>query len=145
MRNELGDNAEGTPEEEDTPDEEVVRAANEVVNNSLEVVRTEVWQERMLRQFDSASGRSGLRAITGPRFAFYDPITALINFEALSLNRFRDVVDFLDEDAKAKRRSTPRVPAPLPVIGTVNIFINQLRLDLGRQLPEEGRDQGGRP
>ena len=141
MFNELGDNAGGTPEEE------VVRAANEVVNNSLEVVRTEVWQERMLRQFDAASGRSGLRAITGPRFAFYDPITALINFKALNLNRFRDVVDFLDEDAKAKRRSTPRVLAPLPVIGTVNvnIFVEQMRLGRGGQPPEEGRDPGGRP
>ena len=130
---------------EGTPEEEVLRAANEVVNNSVEVVRRELWQERMLRQFDRASGRAGLRAITGPRFAYYDPATALIKFQALNLDRFRNVIDFLEEDAKAKGRSTNRVPAPLPVIGTVNIFINQLRLDLGRQLPEEGRDQGGRP
>ena len=97
---------------EGTPEEEVLRAANEVVHN---------W------------------------FAYYDPATALIKFQALNLDRFRNVIDFLEEDAKAKGRSTNRVPAPLPVIGTVNIFINQLRLDLGRQLPEEGRDQGGRP
>jgi len=98
-----------------------------------------MWQERMLRQFDAASWRSGLGAITGPRFAYFNPVTALINFQALNLDRFRNVIDFLAEDAKAKGRSTHRVPAPLPVIGTVNIYIDQMRLDLGQQPPEEGR------
>ena len=133
MLNELGDNAEGTPEEE------VARAANEIVVQELRVVRREMWQERMLRQFDAASWRSGLRAITGPRFASFDQATALIRFQALTLDRFRNVIDFLAEDAKAKGRSTPRVPAPLPVIGTVNIYIDQMRLDLGQQPPEQGR------
>jgi hypothetical protein len=122
-----------------TPEEEVLRAANEVVNNSVEVVRRELWQERMLRQFDAVSWRSGLRGITGPRFAFYNPATALIHFQALTLDRFRNVIDFLAEDAKAKGRSTPRVPAPQPVVGTVNIFVNQITLDLGQQHPEKGR------
>ncbi len=133
MLNELGDNAEGTPEEE------VARAANEIVVQELRVVRREMWQERMLRQFDAASWRSGLRAITGPQFASFDQATALIRFQALTLDRFRNVIDFLAEDAKAKGRSTPRVPAPLPVIGTVNIYIDQMRLDLGQQPPEQGR------
>ena len=93
----------------------------------------------MLRQFDPASWRSGLRAITGPQFASFDPATARIRFQALTLDRFRNVIDFLAEDAKAKGRSTPRVPAPLPVIGTVNIYIDQMRLDLGQQPPEQGR------
>ncbi len=125
--------------DEGTPEEEVLRAANEVVNNSFEVVREEQRLERMFRQFDTASWRSGLRGITGPRFAFYNPATALIHFQALTLDRFRNVIDFLAEDAKAKGRSTPRVPAPLPVIGTVNIYIDQMRLDLGQQPPEQGR------
>ena len=119
-----------------TPEEEVLRAANEVVNNSFEVVREEQRLERMFRQFDTASWRSGLRGITGPRFAFYNPATALIHFQALTLDRFRNVIDFLAEDAKAKGRSTPRVPAPLSVIATVNI---QMTLDLGHQPPEKGR------
>ena len=119
-----------------TPEEEVLRAANEVVNNSFEVVREEQRLERMFRQFDTASWRSGLRGITGPRFAFYNPATALIHFHALTLDRFRNVIDFLAEDAKAKGRSTPRVPAPLSVIATVNI---QMTLDLGHQPPEKGR------
>ncbi len=127
-----------TPEES-TPEEEVVRAANEIVVHEAEVVRREMWQERMLRQFESASGRSGLRGITGPQFASFDPATALIRFQALTLDRFRNVIDFLAEDAKAKGRSTHRVPAPLPVIGTVNIYIDQMRLDLGQQPPEKGR------
>ena len=125
--------------DESTPEEEVLRAANEVVNNSVEVVRRELWQERMLRQFDAVSWRSGLRGITGPRFAFYNPATALVHFQALTLDRFRNVIDFLAEDAKAKGRSTPRVPAPQPVVGTVNIFVNQMTLDLGQQHPDEGR------
>ena len=129
---------ESTPEES-TPEGEVVRAANEIVVHEAEVVRREMWQERMLRQFDAASWRSGLRAITGPQFASFDPATALIRFQALTLDRFRNVIDFLAEDAKAKGRSTPRVPAPLPVVGTVNIYIDQMRLDLGQQPPEQGR------
>ena len=128
---------ESTPEES-TPEGEVVRAANEIVVHEAEVVRREMWRERMLRQFESASGRSGLRAITGPQFASFDP-HGLIRFQALTLDRFRNVIDFLAEDAKAKGRSTPRVPAPLPVIGTVNIYIDQMRLDLGQQPPEQGR------
>ena len=119
-----------------TPGEEVIRAANEVVNNSFEVVREEQRLERLFRQFDTASWRSGLRGITGPRFAFYNPATALIHFQALNLDRFRNVIDFLAEDPKAKGRSTPRVPAPLSVIATVNI---QMTLDLGHQPPEKGR------
>jgi hypothetical protein len=97
-----------------------------------------MWRERMLRQFESAPGRSGLRAITGPQFASFDP-HGLIRFQALTLDRFRNFIDFLAEDAKAKGRSTPRVPAPLTVIGTVNIYIDQMRLDLGQQPPEQGR------
>ncbi len=122
-----------------TNEELVLRAADEIVVHEAEVVRREMWQERMLRQFDAASWRSGLRAITGPRFASFDQATALIRFQALTLDRFRNVIDFLAEDAKAKGRSTPRVPAPLPVIGTVNIYIDQMRLDLGQQPPEQGR------
>ena len=129
---------ESTPEES-TPEGEVVRAANEIVVHEAEVVRREMRQERMLRQFDAASWRSGLRAITGPRFASFDQATALIRFQALTLDQFRNVIDFLAEDAKAKGRSTPRVPAPLTVIGTVNIYIDQMRLDLGQQPPEQGR------
>ena len=126
-----------------TNEELVLRAADEIVVHEAEVVRREMWQERMLRQFDAASWRSGLRAITGPQFASFDPATALIRFQALTLDRFRNVIDFLAEDAKAKGRSTHRVPAPLPVIGTVNvnIFVEQLRLDLGLQPPDEGRGQ----
>ena len=132
---------ESTPEES-TPEGEVVRAANEIVVHEAEVVRREMWQERILRQFDAASWRSGLRAITGPQFASFDP-HGLIRFQALTLDRFRNFIDFLAEDAKAKGRSTHRVPAPLPVIGTVNvnIFVEQLRLDLGLQPPDEGRGQ----
>ena len=122
-----------------TNEELVLRAAEEIVVHEVEAVRREMWQERMLRQFDAASWRSGLRAITGPQFASFDPATARIRFQALTLDRFRNVIDFLAEDAKAKGRSTPRVPAPLPVIGTVNIYIDQMRLDLGLNPPEEGR------
>ncbi len=123
---------------EGTNEELVLRAADEIVVHEAEVVRREMWQERMLRQFDAASWRSGLRDITGPQFASFDP-HGLIRFQALTLDRFRNFIDFLAEDAKAKGRSTPRVPAPLPVIGTVNIWIDQMRLDLGQQPPEEGR------
>ena len=122
-----------------TNEELVLRAADEIVVHEVEVVRREMWLDRLFRQFDTASWRSGLRAITGPRFASFDPATALIHFQALTLDRFRNVIDFLAEDAKAKGRSTPRVPAPLPVIGTVNIYIDQMRLDLGLNPPEEGR------
>ena len=122
-----------------TNEELVLSAADEIVVHEVEAVRREMWQERMLRQFDAASWRSGLRAITGPQFASFDPATARIRFQALTLDRFRNVIDFLAEDAKAIGRATPRVPAPLPVIGTVNIWIDQMRLDLGQQPPEEGR------
>ena len=122
-----------------TNEELVLRAADEIVVHEVEVVRMEKRVERLFRQFDNASSRSGLRAITGPRFASFDAATALVHFEALNLNRFRDVVDFLKEAAEAKGRSTPRVLAPLPVIGTVNIYIDQMRLDLGQRPPEEGR------
>ena len=123
-----------------TNEELVLRAADEIVVHEVEVVRREMWQERMLRQFDAASWLSGLQAITGPQFASFDPVNGgLIRFQALTLDRFRNVIDFLAEDAKAKGRSTPRVPAPLPVIGTVNIYIDQMRLDLGQQPPEQGR------
>ena len=133
MRTESNSNSEGVNEEL------VLRAADEIVVHEVEVVRREMWQEWMLRQFDAVSWRSGLRAITGPQFASFDPATALIHFQALTLDRFRNVIDFLAEDAKAKGRSTPRVPAPLPVVGTVNIYIDQMRLDLGQQPPEQGR------
>ena len=132
MSTESNSNSEGVNEEL------VLRAADEIVVHEVEVVRREMWRERMLRQFDAASWRSGLRAITGPQFASFDP-HGLIRFQALTLDRFRNFIDFLAEDAKAKGRSTPRVPAPLTVIGTVNIYIDQMRLDLGQQPPEQGR------
>ena len=132
MSTESNSNSEGVNEEL------VLRAADEIVVHEVEVVRREMWRERMLRQFDAASWRSGLRAITGPQFASFDP-HGLIRFQALTLDRFRNFIDFLAEDAKAKGRSTPRVPAPQPVIGTVNIYIDQMRLDLGQQPPEQGR------
>ena len=122
-----------------TNEELVLRAADEIVVHEVEVVRMEKRLERLFRQFDNAAWRSGLRAITGPQFASFDPATALIQFPALTLDRFRNVIDFLAEDPKAKGRSTPRVPAPLPVIGPVNIYIDQMRLDLGQQPPEKGR------
>ena len=124
----------------DTPEQAAEHPVFRMVHE-VEVVRREMWQERMLRQFDAASWRSGLRAITGPQFASFDPATALIHFQALTLDRFRNVIDFLAEDAKAKGRSTPRVPAPLPVIGTLNVvYIDQMRLDLGLgQQPKESR------
>ena len=133
MSTESNSNSEGTNEEL------VLRAADEIVAHEREVVREEQRLDRLFRQFDAAAWRSGLRGITGPRFAYFDPATARIHFQALTLDRFRNVIDFLAEDAKAKGRSTPRVPAPLPVIGTVNIYIDQMRLDLGQQPPEQGR------
>ena len=122
-----------------TNEELVLRAADEIVVHEVEVVRMEKRLQRLFRQFDNAAWRSGLRDITGSQFAYFDPATARIHFQALTLDRFRNVIDFLAEDAKAKGRSTPRVPAPLPVIGTVNIYIDQMRLDLGQQPPEQGR------
>jgi hypothetical protein len=119
-----------------TNEELVLRAADEIVVHEVEVVRMEKRLQRLFRQFDNAAWRSGLRDITGPQFASFDPATALIHFQALTLDRFRNVIDFLAEGAKAKGRSTPRVPAPLSVIATVNI---QMTLDLGHQPPEKGR------
>ena len=133
MSTESNSNSEGVNEEL------VLRAADEIVAHEREVVSEEQRLDRLFRQFDNAAWRSGLRDITGSQFAYFDPATARIHFQALTLDRFRNVIDFLAEGAKAKGQSTLRVPAPLPVVGTVNIYIDQMRLDLGQQPPEKGR------
>ena len=118
-------------------EELVLRAAAEVVDHSVEVMK---W-ERLLRRFASVLRRSGLGAITGLGFAYVNPETAQVNFEALSLYRFGNFVDYLDGVAKAAAQSTTRVPAPVSAIGTVNIEIAQLHVNfgLGQQPPGEGR------
>ncbi len=123
------DNSEGTSEEL------VLRAAAETVDHSFEVIK----RERLLRRLASALRRSGLGAITGPGWAYVNPETAQVNFQALSPYQFGNLIDFLDGVAKAAAQSTSWIPAPVPAIGTVNIHIEQLEINLGQQPPGEGR------
>ena len=122
----MAENSEGTNSEL------VIKAANEVVARSLEVLRKEI----LIRRFSSASRRSGLGAITGSGFAFVDPATAQILFKPLSSYRFGNFVDFLDQVAG---RSTTWVPSPVPAIDTVNVHIDQLRIIFNDQPPKEFR------
>ncbi len=120
---------------EGTNEELVLQAAAEVVDHSFEVMK---W-ERLLRRFASVLRRSGLGAITGPGFAYVNAETGQVNFQALSPYRFGNFIDYLDGVAKAAAHSTTWVPAPVPVIGTVNVHIEQLHLDFGQQPPGESR------
>ena len=81
----------------------------------------------------------GLGAITGPGFAYVNAETGQVNFQALRPYRFGNFIDYLDGVAKAAAQSTTWVPAPVPVIGTVNVHIEQLHLDFGQQPPGESR------
>ena len=120
---------------EGTNEELVLQAAAEVVDHSFEIVK----RERLLRRFASVLRRSGLGAITGPGFAYVNPETAQVNFQALSPYRFGNFIDDLEGVATAAARSPTWVPAPVPAIGTVNIHIEQLQLNFGQQPPGEGR------
>ena len=113
----------------------MLRAAAETVDHSFEVIK----RERLLRRLASALRRSGLGAITGPGWAYVNPETAQVNFQALSPYQFGNLIDFLDGVAKAAAQSTSWIPAPVPAIGTVNIHIEQLEINLGQQPPGEGR------